>query len=260
MGRGTGTGSLGPDFAGGGGAAAAVLVKKGLGAVVAYPQDFAGGGLGCFVGLRRGAPAQELAVGGVADVEAGVAVAGLEGEGAGDDGERFERLGTVGGAGFGGYYLLDVALDREGGDEEESAGLGGDSERVAEGEGFAVGGDAPASCEEKLGGLAGELVGFGPGERGVVCLEGEGFAGLVGAGFTELEGRAGQGCDAGGRVAVEGPEGDAEGGAGWGFGLGGADRAQEDEERNAFHGSLSGDWARMVAARWAACLPWPAGR
>jgi hypothetical protein len=174
--------------------------------------------------FRDCSPAQELAVGGVADVESGVAVVGLESEGAGDYGERFEGFGGVGGAAFCGYYLLYVAFDGECGDELERAGLGGDFEGVVEGEGFVVGGDAPVASEKNLGGLV-----FWPGQDGADCLEGEGFGGLSGAGCAELERCAGERRECGFVVAVEGPEGDLEGGAGWGFGLGDREeRAEKD--------------------------------
>jgi hypothetical protein len=70
---------------------------------------------------------EKLAVGGVAQVVVGVGVGLVEGEGADDDGEGLEGLRRVGGAAFAGDDTFDVALDGEGGGEDELSVAGGDS-------------------------------------------------------------------------------------------------------------------------------------
>jgi hypothetical protein len=83
---------------------------------------------------------EKLAVGGVAEVVVGVSVGLVEGEGADDDGEGFERFEAVAGAAFAGNYALDVGFERERDGEDELAVAGRDRERMAECEGFVVGG------------------------------------------------------------------------------------------------------------------------
>lgn len=145
------------------------------------------GGVRCGVGDGEAAPVEKLAVGGIAEVVIGVAMAQVEGVGADGDGEGFEGFGGVGGAGFAGRHLLDVGFDGKGRCEDELTVAGGDGERVMESQGFAVSGEDD-SAEDEESGLWGRC---GAGEGVDLRAESEGAGErLGGAGCTGAKGCA----------------------------------------------------------------------
>jgi len=173
---------------------------------------------------------KELAVGGVAEVVVGVAVGLMKSERTDDDCESSQGFRRVAGAAFAGDDALNVALEREGDGENELAVAGGDGERMAEGDGFVVGGERYGAGDgdrrnrsvvgRKDGGARGlDEGGAGESDGGAGGAESEGGSGL-GSRVSGLGSWvSGLGCGGEGELFIvpEGPEADAEGGSGGGY-------------------------------------------
>jgi len=137
--------------------AAAILVEIRECGLVVEPESLAGCGECCSVSggsaVGNAVPVEELAMGGVAEIVALVAVSDVERIRADDDGESAQGLRRVGWTGLAGYDAFDVGFDGEGDGEDEFAVACGDGERVVEGFGFVVGrkseGAGEVDCAER---------------------------------------------------------------------------------------------------------------